>query len=317
VSSSSGHVNRVPRAASSRVARVRRTVAEDGVLSLQGKVGNAAVQRLLSQDARERRFAPAQVPTLQRAIGNHAVETFLAGPRRLQRSAVLTHLQRLHQQPGFERTLYRQEIADFQRQNSTRDMAEHQRTVLGPRSGDSSAVLRRKDSAKTAAPSTARAGRLKSGPTYTPNGSVTPSNSGGRQTTRFDFTAEFDDDPKNGIYASCCEVRQYIMWTGTAPKHAGFSGGGFSANTWYEDRDAVDKRYGQRSGPHSENVPGNRYVNKKGAPDQANGVKYEGNDNPGIKAGSRTGEKWSFIVKVIDTCNGDNVLGQDSVSVTW
>jgi hypothetical protein len=304
-----------------QVARIRRASAEDGLLALQQNVGNSAVQRLLEDAPGERRLGPRQVRTLQRAAGNQAVETLLTRPQRvgqtgLQRSVVLAHLQRLHDAARAETPSYRADIASFQRRYSSADIAAHQRTVLGPQSADNSAVLRRKGSDKTAGAVATREGRLKRGPSYTPSGSITAGTSGERQTTRFDFTAEFENDPKKGIYAACCEVRQYIKWSHTPPKHAGF-GTGLSADTWYEDRDAVDKRYGHRSGPHSENIPGNQYVNKKGSPDQANGVKYEGNDNPGIKAGSRTGETWDFMVKVIDTCNGDKVLGTDTVSVKW
>lgn len=165
----------------------------------------------------------------------------------------------------------------------------------------------------------AKKGKLKSGPTYKPNGTLTATLSGGKKySPSFTLNAEFDHDPANGVYASCCEARQYIMWSSNAdkPNHAGFSGS-YKANTWYEDRDSADKRYGHRTGTHSECINANHYMDSSGAKDCVNGVKYYGYDRPVDGSGAKTG-KWYFKLKVIDTHNGNTQLGSpDNVTVDW
>jgi hypothetical protein len=184
------------------------------------------------------------------------------------------------------------------------------------RQRDGSTTLRRDDGPTTV--TAKKQGKLKSGPTYNPSGAITPTTSGDRKSASFDFTAEFENDPSNGIYASCCEVRQYIKWRNTTPpNHAGFQpASSYAADTWYEDRDANNKRYGHRSGPYSDPQDFDQYLNAEGNRDQANGAIYRGNDNPRV-AKSRTGQ-WDFKVSVVDTANGDKELGTPStITINW
>jgi hypothetical protein len=130
-------------------------------------------------------------------------------------------------------------------------------------------------------------GAVASGPTYTPTGAVPVTTSGTSKRAPFSFGATFVEDLNNGVRASCCEVRQYIRWDeafqkwhGGKPPHGGFSSSA-SADTWYEDRDANDKRYGHRSGAHSDPIAGggDEYTTG-GVRDQANGDTYAGRDAP-------------------------------------
>jgi hypothetical protein len=102
-------------------------------------------------------------------------------------------------------------------------------------------------------------GRLVSGPTYAPSGTIAPTVAGGRETAHFALRAEFENDPANGIFPSCCEIRQFIRWDAAAAASFGAGGvphGGFpagtAADTWIEDRDAGNNRYGHRSGPFTD-----------------------------------------------------------------
>jgi len=162
------------------------------------------------------------------------------------------------------------------------------------------------------------------GPTYTPTGSIPVTTSGGRKRATFTFAATFGAalvtvPPRK---PSCCEVRQYIKWDNAfhtwrgGPPHSGFPSSA-TANTWYEDRDSSDKRYGHRSGTHSDPIAGCGDEYKTGGSrDQANGDTYCGRDSPGGPS-SLTG-KWSFQLKVIDTCDGNAVKASSSViTVNW
>lgn len=163
---------------------------------------------------------------------------------------------------------------------------------------------------------------VKSGPTYSPTGNIPVTKSGGRKSASFSFSAEFDNDAATGKKPSCCEVHQFIKWDKAyetskgGPPHGGFPSG-TKADTWIEDRDANDKRYGHRSDSHSDPIAhcGDEY--KTGTTrDQANGNTYCGSDNPGAPE-SRTGQ-FQFQLKVVDTCNGDAVKATSSViSVNW
>lgn len=160
--------------------------------------------------------------------------------------------------------------------------------------------------------------KLKSGPTYTPNGTVTPTSvPGGGKTAHFDMTAEFEHDTANNIYSSCGEIRQYIMWSSDAdrPNNGAFDAT-FKANEWHEDRDGVGKRYGHRSGPYSECVVLNHFEDASATKDCINGVKYIGWDDPKDGSGAKTGW-WKFRLDAIDTCNSNKVLGNDFVTVDW
>jgi hypothetical protein len=163
-----------------------------------------------------------------------------------------------------------------------------------------------------------------SGPSYTPSGTIPVTDAGGRKRATFTMAATFGTafvtvPPRK---PACCEVRQYIRWDDAfhtwrgGPPHSGFPSSA-SANTWYEDRDTSDKRYGHRSGPHSDPIAGcgDEYL-KDGARDQANGDTYCGRDSPGGPS-ALTG-KFDFQLKVIDTANSIAVKASSSViTVNW
>jgi hypothetical protein len=117
-------------------------------------------------------------------------------------------------------------------------------------------------------------------------------------------------------------VRQYIKWDRRfhdwrgGPPHSGFPSGA-AHDTWIEDRDTSDFRYGHRSGAHSDPRAscGDEYT-KDGARDMANGDRYCGRDSPN---GPDTMEgKWQFRQDAIDTCNGNSVKASSSViTVDW
>jgi len=164
-------------------------------------------------------------------------------------------------------------------------------------------------------------GALVSGPTYTATSSLTPApDAAGRRDASFRFQAEFQDDPANGIFAACCEVRQYIQWDAAyatasgGPPHGGFPPA-TGAGTWIEDRNGTDTlRYGHRDGSFGSPVTGNEYVDTTGARNNAFGNVYRGRDFPGTNI---TPGHWRFMVAVIDVCHGNQRLGDDYVRVTW
>ncbi len=162
--------------------------------------------------------------------------------------------------------------------------------------------------------------KVKSGPTYTPNGTIKATASGGVKKASFNMSAEFEHDPSKDFYASCCEVRQDILWTNPAeiPNHAGFKpASNFSANTWYEDRDGVGKRYGHRTGSYSECISVNHYEDSSRTWNCASGSMFKGRDDPMDGSGAKTGE-WRFRLRVVETCNKDkDVGGIDTVTVDW
>jgi hypothetical protein len=121
----------------------------------------------------------------------------------------------------------------------------------------------------------------------------------------------------------CCEVRQFIKWdrrfyayNGNKPPHSGFPSS-TGPDTWIEDRDTSDGRYGHRSGPHS--APGGGCFDeyKTGAvQNMATGNSYCGSDGP---AGpSDMVGKYQFQLKVVDTHHGEAVKATSSViTVNW
>lgn len=165
---------------------------------------------------------------------------------------------------------------------------------------------------------------LTSGPTYRARTTLAPPVDGaGQQRARFDFDAEFKNDPVNGIYASCGEVRQFIQWDAASAAalplggrpHAGFPAGS-AADTWIEDRDTVNKRYGHRRGPHAESIAINTYLDTASNRNAAFGHRYHGEDRPGGPAALLAGH-WRFFVRAFDVCNGNKVLGTDFLRITW
>lgn len=162
--------------------------------------------------------------------------------------------------------------------------------------------------------------KLKSGPTYTPGGTIAATKSGGQKSAAFDLSAEFENDSAHDINPACGEVRQYIQWTSDAdiPNNAGFRPKiAFSANTWYEDRDTAGKRYGHRSGTYSECASINHYVDTRGSEDCDKGEVFKGHDAPIDGSGAKTG-KWNFELRAVDACDGDKEIGTPAtVTVDW
>jgi len=171
---------------------------------------------------------------------------------------------------------------------------------------------------------------VRSGPRYIPHGgplAVGPA-FGDPKVAQFRFEAEFDSDPANGIYPSCCEVRQYLRWNAAAAAgHQAMRGGAINTphsgfpnnwptNRWIEDRDSSNNRYGRRGGRHSDPGPGDQYLDNSGRQNQAFGHRYRGSDAPGGPAA--LAGRWEFLIKVIDVCNGNvDVGGIDRVFVDW
>jgi hypothetical protein len=168
-------------------------------------------------------------------------------------------------------------------------------------------------------------GEVSVSPTYAPAGPINVP----RATPRiapFTMSAEFRSDPTNGVFPSCCEVRQEIQWdaafvaasvaagTGAVP-HAGFPAA-HPAGTWIEDRDEADGRYGWRTGPHSDPGPGDQYIDTTGAQNQAFGHRWVGRDTPEAFATDRG--SWSFRLGVYDMCNGNQLLEYSpTLVVNW
>jgi hypothetical protein len=173
-------------------------------------------------------------------------------------------------------------------------------------------------------PTTAPAGatkkaKLKSGPTYTPSGTIKATKSGGQKTATFNLSAEFENDSAHGIDPASGEVHQYMMWTKAdeIPNHAGFRPkSGFSANTWYEDRDSVRKRYGHRTGSYAECASMNHYTDKDGTENCASGPVFAGLDTPTDGSGAKTG-LWKFELRAYDTANGNSLGTAATATVDW
>jgi outer membrane protein OmpA-like peptidoglycan-associated protein len=172
--------------------------------------------------------------------------------------------------------------------------------------------------------------RLKSGPTYTPNGTIKATATPLKKSASFRMSAEFDQDPPNGVLSACGQVRQYLRWSSNDVDPARFGHEGFFTdktylpNTWYEDRDQPNTRYGHRSGPHSALKDAfDQYFDKAGkkAPNPVSGRFYEGSDSPNTSGSaayiaSFVGT-WEFRLDAINTCSAGGVLGSDTVKIVW
>src|SRR5262245_10302691 len=165
--------------------------------------------------------------------------------------------------------------------------------------------------------------KVKSGAAYTP-GAPAAVAGGLFETTHFALDAEFESDPANHFFPSCCEVRQFIRWNAAAAAGMGPGGaphGGFPAgtpvDTFTEDRDAANHRFGHRSGPFSDPQTFDQYTDSTGARNQAFGHIYHGTDDPSVPPAMAVGQ-WRFYIKVIDVCRGGVRAGGDSViRVDW
>lgn len=184
------------------------------------------------------------------------------------------------------------------------------------------AKVRTQDGSGAAAPATpAHRCGVASGPTYTPTGSVPVATTGGRKRASFTFAAKFNSDASTGEVPGCCQVRQYIKWDSKfhtwrgGPPHSGFPSGA-SADTWIEDRDTADKRYGHRSGTHSDPIAGGDEYLLAGVRNQAAGDTYRGSDSPGGPT-SMVG-KFFFRLDVIDVSNSNAVKASSStITIDW
>lgn len=163
---------------------------------------------------------------------------------------------------------------------------------------------------------------VRTGPTYTPSPTVPVTTAGGRKKAKFTMAATFDTDAGTGKTPSCCEVRQFIKWDKAfhdwmgGPPHGGFPSG-TKHDTWIEDRDSADTRYGHRSGTHSSPVAacGDEY--KKGATrNMANGDTYCGKDGP---SGPDTMKgQFQFRLDVIASCDGGTTKTSSPViTIDW
>jgi hypothetical protein len=164
-------------------------------------------------------------------------------------------------------------------------------------------------------------GEVSRAPRYTPAGPINVPAAAPRDA-HFDMSAEFRSDAANGVFPSCCEVRQDIQWdaafvaasvaagNGAVP-HAGFPAA-HPADTWIEDRNATNSlRYGHRA--FFDRGPGNRYLDTTGAQNQAYGHIFEGQDNPSGLVGDQG--SWSFRLRVVDVCNGNRTLARSPTLV--
>ncbi|HEX6259274.1 MAG TPA: DUF4157 domain-containing protein [Woeseiaceae bacterium] len=171
-------------------------------------------------------------------------------------------------------------------------------------------------------------GELLANPQYAPAGPINVAAvAAGARATHFDLSAGFRSDPASGIFPSCCEVRQEIQWdaayaaanvaAGADPvPHGGFPAA-HPADTWIEDRDPADMRYGWRSGAHSDPGPGDHYVDLRGRQNQAFGHRYVGEDNPTDNPPYAQGS-WRFRLGVYDMCNGNRLLRYSpTLVVNW
>jgi hypothetical protein len=158
------------------------------------------------------------------------------------------------------------------------------------------------------------------GPSYNASGNVTVNNSGGRKSAPFKFWANFDPAPP-GSAPRCCEVHQFIKWdkkfadANGGPPHSGFESS-IGPDTWVEDRDANNKRYGHRSDSFSDPIGGcGDEYQSAGTRDQANGAFYCGRDNPSGPT-SLTGQ-WQFQLKAVDSCTGADKASSQIITVNW
>ena len=162
--------------------------------------------------------------------------------------------------------------------------------------------------------------RIRTGPRYMPRGRVPVVDSGPNKTARFTLSADFENMPSQGIFPSCCEVRQEMQWDQAAASSAGgVPHAGWPASTavgqWNEDRDPQGARYGHRSGPHARPTDYDQYLDGSGRRNQAFGSRYRGSDDPLVPA--RQAGNWRFRLTVIDVCRGRRLGAADRTDVPW
>jgi hypothetical protein len=166
--------------------------------------------------------------------------------------------------------------------------------------------------------------KVKRGAGYTPSGTIPVTIAGVRSSATFRLDAEFENDPATHAFPSCCEVRQFIRWNAAAAAvfpaggvpHAGFPAG-HPVDTFIEDRDLANHRYGHRSGPFSDPQNFDQYLDATGARNQAFGHIYRGRDTPDGPTAGLAGQ-YRFYIKVIDVCKGGVPAGGDEmIRINW
>ena len=110
--------------------------------------------------------------------------------------------------------------------------------------------------------------------------------------TTFSWHATFLNDDTHK--PTCCEVRQMTSWNGAAPPW--FQPPDTRPNTWYEDRDQQNHRYGRR--------PPSTYSDLHQGFDWYSGDNYDANDTPAMWAD----ETVKFKLIVVDVCNGGSTI---------
>jgi len=160
--------------------------------------------------------------------------------------------------------------------------------------------------------------RVELGPSYSPAGSIRAQPEGRSKMAEFSLEARFVHDPANNYCAGCCEVRQYLKWSSDSnapngPQWAPASA--FAPNTYYEDRDVNDRRYGHRDNEF-DIIDG--YEGPPGTSNQLCGTRYWGFDRPRDASGKKTGF-WTFKLEVIDVCplGGGRVVASAEVQIQW
>ena len=122
---------------------------------------------------------------------------------------------------------------------------------------------------------------VKKGPEYNKEGEI-------KGNKKFKFSAEFENDAAHD--PKCCEVHQFIS-SNKVPLHKGFPAD-MKADTWYEDRNQTNNRYGHRRKDDPFYTPpqdANRYSD--------NG--FSGWDQP---QGWPAGTIFKFYLVVVDIC---------------
>lgn len=144
-----------------------------------------------------------------------------------------------------------------------------------------------------------------------PSGTIPATLSGRKLGAAFSMIGDFV--PRTPCTPYCGEYRQYVRGTFTAngAKHVHSLGGGRNLHptTFQEDGDvAAGTVYGHRS------VPGTK---SKFTPNQANGWRFEGQDEPGIAgpSGTALAMNLDFTGDLIDTCRANQVLATSSWTV--
>jgi hypothetical protein len=173
----------------------------------------------------------------------------------------------------------------------------------------------------------ARRAQLASGPTYTPNGVVPFVPGVPFNLATFNLSARFENNPTEGVFASCGEVRQLIRWDATAAASMVAKRGVAAPHTGFAPPPAIDTpvedrgdgnwfRFGHRTGPHGTVQPFSRFRTAAGVTNMANGAVYDAQDQPGFWPDRRG--QYRFQLRAVDVCNGERRIGgTDDITIDW